>query len=64
MSQKNGMCVVSLGASSWNELEPTHVQQETDRGPLKTEAQNLGSEKESDREERAIDVRSKKELAF
>lgn len=55
---------MSLGASSWNELEPTHVQQETDRGPLKTEAQNLGSEKESDREERAIDVRSKKELAF
>ena len=34
------------------------------RGPLKTEAQNLGSEKDSDREERAIDVRSKKELAF
>lgn len=38
MSQKSGICVVSLGASKWNKLEPTHVQQETHRGPMKIEA--------------------------
>lgn len=64
MSQKSRVYVESLGAFKWDRLEPTHVQQETHGSPMKTEARTLGSEKDSDREERAINVRSKKKLAF